>query len=159
MPKRQPSFTASQLGFTFDPPVPARENAGLAGLDRRIAAKVALALKEDSNDRIVIAAKMSALLDDDVSLAMLNGYASEARDNHNISAARFFALIAVTERFDLLDATLRPIGAAVLVGEEIHTARLGHLKSQMRKLQQDIRDAEAAATPISRSSIGGDRTK
>jgi hypothetical protein len=153
MTKRRPSFEASQLGFTFEPPVPARADAELAGFDRRIAAKVALALKDDPRSRDVIAGSMTALLDDEVSRAMLDGYASEARDNHNISAARFFALIAVTERFDLLDATLRQIGAAVLVGEEIITARLGHLKSRMRELQQEIRAVEAAAAPITR----GDR--
>lgn len=150
MPKRRPSFEASQLGFTFEPPVPARADAELAGFDRQIAAKVALALKDDPRSRDVIAASMTALLDDEVSRAMLDAYASEARDNHNISAARLFALIAVTERFDLLDATLRRIGASVLVGEEIITARLGHLKTRMRELQQEIRAVEAAAVTINR---------
>jgi hypothetical protein len=150
MNKRRPSFEVSQLGFTFEPPVPARADAELAGLDRRIAAKVSIALKDDRRSRPEIAGAMSALLGETVSAPMLDGYASEARDNHNISAARFFALIAVTERFDLLDATVRQIGAALLVGEELITARLGHLKTQLRELQQEIRAVEQAATPITR---------
>lgn len=150
MRKRRASIDPAQLGFTFDPPAPARREAELAGLDRVIAAKVALALKEDGRSRFEIAGAVSALLDEDVSKLMLDAYAAESRDQHNISAARFLAFIAVTERFDLLDALLRRIGGAVLVGEELHAARLGHLKAQERALRAEIRKMEQAASPIDR---------
>jgi hypothetical protein len=68
---------------------------------------------------------MSDLLDEEVTRFMLDAYASEAREGHNISASRFLALIAVTNRHDILDHILRRIGAAVLVGAEIATARVG----------------------------------
>ncbi|PZU56034.1 MAG: hypothetical protein DI547_17375, partial [Sphingobium sp.] len=58
---------------------------------------------------------------------------------------------AVTNRFDLLDRELREIGAAVLVGDEIHAARLGHLKAEKARLDRLIRDAERVAQPIDRS--------
>lgn len=150
MAKRRPSFDASQLGFTFDPPVPATSDADLAGLDRIIAAKVALALKGDPRSRHEIGGAMSALLDDRVSKEMLDAYASESRDAHNISAARLLALIAVTERFDLFDRLARRIGASVLVGEELHTARLGHLEAQQRALNAEIKKMREAAMPIER---------
>lgn len=152
--KRASSLDTVQLGFTFDPPSPARDSADLAGFERLIAAKVARALKDDDRSREVIAAEMSSLLGEEVSRWMLDAYASESRDQHNISAARYFALIAVTDRFDLLDASLRKIGAALLVGEEIITARLGHLKAQQRRIQNEIREVERTATPIIR---GGER--
>lgn len=155
MNKRRSSLDTVQLGFTFDPPTPAQASADLAGFERLIAAKVARALKDDDRSREVIAAEMSDLLGgEEVTRFMLDAYASEAREQHNISAGRFLALIAVTGRFDLLDAATRRIGAAVLVGEELLAAHLGHLKAQERNLRERIRAAERAATPIMRGASG-----
>ncbi|WP_312251044.1 hypothetical protein, partial [Sphingobium yanoikuyae] len=126
--------SADQFAFTFDAPQPATLPAALAGVDARVARTVAEVLKNDDRDRLVIAAAMSVLLDEEVSKAMLDAYASPARDGHNISFARMLALIAVTNRFDLLDRELRAIGAAVLVGEEIYTAEIGHIDSEIEKL-------------------------
>lgn len=151
MAKRRSSLDASQLGFTFDPPAPARREADLAGLDRVVAASVAAALKDDPRSRHEIAGAVSALLDDPVSKLMLDGYASEAREAHNISAGRLLAVIAVTERFDLLDALVRRIGAALLVGEELHAARVGHLQAKKRQIEQELRQLNAIAAPIERS--------
>lgn len=151
--KRRSSLDANQLGFTFEPPTAARSVAGLAGLDRVVAASVARALKEDSRgSRYEVAGAISALLDEPVTKLMLDAYASEARDAHNISFARGLALFAATERFDLLDALVRRIGAALLVGEEIHTARLGHLRAQQRELNAEIKKMEQATTPIARGA-------
>ncbi|PZO89080.1 MAG: hypothetical protein DI623_11415 [Sphingomonas sanxanigenens] len=150
MNKRRPSLDPSQLGFTFDPPPPARRVADLAGLDRVVASAVSDALKRDDRSRQEIAGAISALLAEDVTSLMLDAYASEARDKHNISAARFLALIAVTARFDLLDALVRRIGAGVLVGEELHTARLGHLLSKRQHLDAEIKAIRNSAKPIDR---------
>lgn len=153
--KRRLLIDNAQLGFTFDPPKPARSEADLAGFDRWLAAAVGRALKEDDRSRDEIAGALSALLDEPVTRMMLDAYASEARDNHNISAARFFALIAATERHDLLDAAVRKIGAALLVGEEIHAAHLGHLRAKRRRIDAEIRAAEANATEINRPGRHG----
>lgn len=150
MTKRRASIDPAQLGFTFTPPAPARRDADLAGLDRVVAATVALALNEAGRSRFEIAGAMSALLDDEVTKLMLDAYASEAREGHNISAARLLALVAVTERFDLLDSLVRRIGAALLVGEELHAARLGHLQAQRAKIDQEIRTLRGTAQPITR---------
>lgn len=152
MAKRRSSLDDAQLGFTFDPPKPARREADLAGLDRIVAATVALALKEDERPRAVIAAVMSALLGEDVTTHMLNGYASESREKVNIALHRAMALFAATERFDLLDALMRRIGAALLVGEEIHAAQLGHIDRQIAELKVRKRSLEGKAKPIGRGS-------
>jgi hypothetical protein len=55
---------------------------------------------------------------------------------HKVPMSRFFALVAVTERHDVLDLLLRQIGAAVLVGEEIYTAQLGHIDRKMAELKE-----------------------
>ncbi len=150
MPKRRPSISEAQIAFTFDPPVPARMPADLAGLDRMVAAAVATALKEDTRPREVVAGAMSALLGEPVTKLMLDAYASEARDQHNIPAHRALALVAVTERFDLLDALARRIGAAILVGEELHAARRGHLQAQLLALKEQIRALDQTPQTIER---------
>lgn len=135
----------------FDVPAPV-ESADLAGLDSIVAAKVSRALKNDPRDRHEIAGAMSSLLNDTVSKDMLDAYAAEARKNHNISVSRFFALIAVTKQYELLDGLARRIGAAVLIGEELQAARLGHLRAQKRQLDEQIKKIEKAAMPIERGT-------
>lgn len=137
----------AQIGFAFDVPPPASEAADLAGLEQRISRAVARALKDDERARETIAAEMSVLLDEEVSAHMLNAYASPAREEHKVPMSRFWALIAVTDRFELLNTLLREIGAALLVGEEIHTARLGHIDRQIARLQAE-RKRIAGVAPI-----------
>lgn len=143
---------SNQLAFAFDLPRPATHPAALAGSDARTARMVGEMLNSDPRAREVIAAEMSVLLDDQVSKAMLDAWSAPGKDAHNISWSRLRALILVTNRFDLLDRDLREIGAAVLVGEEIHTARLGHLKSKIAELTAELRAVERMATPIARGS-------
>lgn len=145
------SASLDQFAFTFDAPQPATLPAALAGVDARIARTVAEILKHDDRDRSVIAAEMSVLLSDEVTTNMLNGYASPAREDHNISFSRMLALIAVTSRFDLLDRELRAIGAAVLVGDEIYTAEIGHIDSEIAKLTRRKKDLARMTPTITRN--------
>ncbi len=140
-----------QMGFAFDPPQLADSPAALAGIERRICNAVGVMLNSDERRREVIAAEMSVLLDDEISRAMLDAYASPAREGHKVPMSRFLALVAVCERHDLLDSVLREIGAAVLVGEEVHTARLGHLDRKIAQLSAE-RKRIAAQAPL----IGGE---
>ena len=148
--KRRPSLSADQLIFSFDAPKPARDASALAGLDRMVASGVATALKEDGRSRFEIAGKVSELLHEDVSKFMLDAYAAEAREDHNVPMHRFLAIMAVTERVDILDALLRRIGVACLFGEEINTARLGHLQRQLAEIKSEIRAMEKSTHPIKR---------
>jgi len=137
-----------QLGFRFEEPRLASGPAALAGLERRISAMVGTILASDERPREVIAAAMSVLLDDDISRAMLDAYSSPARDGHKVPMSRFLALVAVCSRQDLLDPLLREIGAAVLVGEEVHTARMGQIEAQIARLNEERRRLKASAPLI-----------
>jgi hypothetical protein len=147
---RRKVASINQFAFTFEAPQPATNAADLAGLDRVIAKSVAKALRGDDRSRVEIAGAMSELLDEEVTRFMLDAYASEAREEHNISASRFLALIAVTNRHDILDHILRRIGAAVLVGAEIATARAGHLRCTIDRLRDELKQVERQARPIGR---------
>lgn len=138
-----------QFGFAFDPPKPAEDAAALAGLERQISRAVGTILNSDARPREVIAAQVSVLLDEEVSRQMLDAYASPAREGHKVIMSRFLALIAVCGRHDILDRLLREIGASVLVGEEVHTARLGHIDQQIAQLKAE-RSRLATSAPLIR---------
>lgn len=127
----------NQLGFSFEMPLAATGPAELAGLESLLSRTVSTILKEDPRAREIIAAEMSVLLDEDVSRAMLDAYASPAREGHKVIASRLFALVAVTARYDQLDKIMRRIGAALLVGEEVKTARLGQVERQIADLKAE----------------------
>ena len=148
--KRRPSFDSSQLGFSFEAPKPVSMPAELAGLDAMIAAAVGTVLKEDKRSRQEIAGAMSALLAEDISALMLDAYASEARGNHNIPTHRALALVSVTGRFDVMDALVRRIGAALVVGEEIVLTEMGNIDRQIAALKERRRTIETTAKPMKR---------
>lgn len=148
MAKRSRHDHPGQLGFAFEAPAPASEPSQLAGMERQICDAVATMLKEDARSREVIAAEISVLLGEEVSKMMLDAYASPAREQHKVIMSRFLALVAVTGRHDVLDRMVRQIGAAVLVGEEVLTARIGHIDRRIDQLKQERRRLAATAPLI-----------
>ena len=141
-----------QFGFTFEAPKPARAEAGLAGLEQRINRMVGSVLNSDPRSREVIAAEASVLLGEPVTKDMLNAYSSPSRPDHKVPFSRLLALIAVTDRHDLLDPVMREIGAGLLVGDEVMTARIGHLQQQKKQIDEELRKLKGSA-PL----IGEDR--
>lgn len=97
----------------------------LENFDKLISSAVARCLKEDADTRAEIAVMLSHLSSEDISVAMLDAYASEARREHKIPASRFLALIAITRRFDILDAVLREIGGKALDRSDARIFRIG----------------------------------
>jgi hypothetical protein len=156
--KRRPAFSTDQLAFSFEPAATSREEGGLTGIDRAVASAVSAVLKDDPRSRFEIAGGMSALLADEVSKAMLDAYSAEARESHNISLSRFLALIAETQRYDVLDALCRRIGCRTVVGEEVLTVELGHIASQIERLRQREKVLRRVAPEIARAS-GQERRK
>lgn len=148
-----------QLGFAFEAPVARTGVAELAGLERRISTTVATILNSDSRPREVIAAEMGVLLDEEISRAMLDAYASPARSEHKVPMSRLFALVAVTGRHDLLDPLVREIGAALLVGEEVLTARIGHVRQQIKELNAEMRRLEGSAPLIRTGGTDGNQSR
>lgn len=148
LPKAKPH--PDQLGFVFEAPESPKGVASLAGLERRISEMVATILNSEERSRKVLAAEVSELLDDEVSWQMLDAYASPARREHKVPMSRALALVAVTGRHDLLDPIVREIGAALLVGDEVLTARIGQIDRTMEKLKAERRKLVGTA-PLIRS--------
>tara|TARA_B100000678_G_scaffold61754_1_gene50065 strand:- start:1937 stop:2410 length:474 start_codon:yes stop_codon:yes gene_type:complete len=137
-----------QIAFAFDAPKPATLPASLAGLEQRICRTVGSLLASDTRSREVIAAEMTVLLDEDVSRAMLDAYASPARTEHKVPMSRFFALVAVVNRLDLFDPLVREIGGALLEGPEALTAQVGHLTRVIAEAKAELRKIERIAPTI-----------
>lgn len=161
MPKAKPLL--NQLGFDFEVPMApsyrcpatAGTRAALAGLEQRINEIVGTILNSDPRSREVIAAEMSVILGEDVSARMLDAYASPARTEHKVPFSRLLALVAVTDRQDMLDPPVREVGAAVLIGEEVKTARIGHLERVIAEALAEKKQLAGAARPIRRGGNNG----
>lgn len=143
-----------QFGFAFEAPRMSDKPAALAGLERQICEAVGTILNSSAQAREVIAAQMSVLLDDDVSRAMLDAYSSPAREGHKVIMSRFLALVAVTKRHDVLDILMREIGAAVLVNEEIQTARIGQLELAIDEANRELKRLKASTPLIRGGKLG-----
>lgn len=143
-----------QLAFELDEPSMATGPAALAGLEARISATVGTILASCGRPREVIAAEMTVLLGDEVTKAMLDAYSSPARTEHKVPMSRFFGLIAVTARLDLMDPLLREIGGTLLIGQEVQTARLGHLRQQARAIANEIKALEQTAPQLRGGNAG-----
>lgn len=145
----------AQMAFDYKSPVPASGVAALAGLERRICAMAGTLLATDGRPREIIAAEMSVVLDEDITRAMLDSYSSPGRPDHRVPMSRFFALLLVTGRQDLLDPLAREIGASVLTGDEVKTARLGQIVQLRAALAEEERRLKGEAPLIRGHNQGG----
>lgn len=159
MAKRRNSFAQNinQLAFDLVAPPKRDRDGALEGIDRRVTGAIAQILKDDDRSRFTLAGEISRVLDDDVSKAVLDKYASESADAHNMSVGRFLALIMVSGRYDILDALMSEIGASLLIGQEVLTAELGAIAAQEAALQKRKNEIKKLAPQIERFNgrVGG----
>ncbi|RWO83976.1 MAG: hypothetical protein EOS18_03780 [Mesorhizobium sp.] len=80
----------------------------------RLSKAVSLTLNEAKMSRAEIAKAMSEHLKDEVSKATLDAYASQAKEQHSISALRLAALASVTSDVRALNTLLEDAGMIVV---------------------------------------------
>ena len=90
------------------------EQVRAASFAARVSRAVAVALADADVDRETIAARMSTFLGERVSPAMLDAYASQAREGHRISVPRLMGLLHATRDRRLLELLAEPMGWAVI---------------------------------------------
>lgn len=125
MKKRQPTLSDEWLNDVWNVRDLDYGEAELENFDKLISSAVSRCLREDDCDRDRQAAHLSYVLGEEVSVSMLNAYSSEARRDQRIPASRFLALIAMTRRFDILDAVLRGVGGKALDWHASKVFRIG----------------------------------
>ena len=112
-----------------------------ATLRARIAHAVSETLKNCAKPRVEVAESMSAWLQEDVTVNMLNAYASEARDAHTIPFIRLIALVHATDDLRLLQMAAEMFGHSVIDDRYLPWVDVGQLAD--KKLEID-RNLEAA---------------
>lgn len=123
--KRMPHLSDERLAEVWNVRGLDHGEAELEDFDKLISSAVSRCLKEDDSSRQEQADTLSYLLNEHISVAMLDSYTSEARRVHKIQASRFLALIAMTRRFDILDAVLREVGGKALDRHDAKVFRVG----------------------------------
>ena len=120
-------------------------SASIAG---RIAKAIAAALV--GKDREQVALAMTDYLGRAVSKAMLDAYASAARDDHVISMPRFVALLQATGDRRLLELLAEPLGWAVIPRRFLGMIELAALQEQRDEL---ARRSEALRRQVRKQGV------
>ncbi|MBX9594404.1 MAG: hypothetical protein K2X46_08580 [Roseomonas sp.] len=126
--------------LTWSPPQPAlafdERAIRSTTLAARISRAVSVALRECGKPRGHVAREMSSYLGEEVSLPMLDAYASVARDQHRISVTRFIALAHATGDRRLLELLAEPIGLAVIDRKYLPLIELAAIREQEDELRK-----------------------
>lgn len=119
-----------------------------ANIRDRLARAIAAALKDADAAGVTreeIAQRMSDFLGERVSLNMLNGYASQAREDHTISVPRLMALLHATGDQRLLELLAEPMGWAVVQKKYLPLIELAAVREQADALTKRSRQLRSAA--------------
>jgi len=109
-------------------------------LRERIALAVAEVLEVSDKPREQIAVEMTDYLGGEtVSKAMLDNYASQAKDEHTISFARMVALCAVTGDHRPLQLALDPLDRVSIEGRYVGAIQEAMAREQMERLERIAR--------------------
>lgn len=126
--------------LSWQPPEPvvayAPEQVRAASVAASIARAVAATLRDAPVSREDIAQRMSAYLGDRVSKAMLDAYASEARQEHQIPVTRLVALMHATGDRRLLQLLAEPLGWAVIERRHLPLIELAAVQERQEELRR-----------------------
>lgn len=109
-----------------------------ASLAVTISKGVSQALKASGRSRTDTARLMSEYLDEQVSEAMLNAYASEARGEHIINVVRFVALLHVTQDRRLLELIASMFDWAVIERKYLPAIEMAEAMEARAELDREI---------------------
>lgn len=136
MAQRRPGPVQPSL-LDWAPSAPYAEgDVRAASLAGRISRAVAQTLRDCPLDRDAIAARMSAYLGERVSPGVLNAYASQAREEHNISAVRLVALAHATGDTRLLELLLQPFDLTAISRRLLPMIELAQLHEEAEALRR-----------------------
>ncbi|TCS62556.1 DNA transposition protein [Varunaivibrio sulfuroxidans] len=116
-----------------------------ATLRSRIARAVAETLKGSDIPRADIAAAMSDWLGEDVSKAMLDAYASEAREDHTIPFLRLLAMVHVTGDVRLLQMGAELFAHSVVDDKYLPWVEVGQLADRKEDIDKAFEYARRSA--------------
>lgn len=128
-----------------------QQDVRAASITGMIARGIAASLKACSSSRDEIAEQMGAYLGRPVSKAVLDAYASQAREEHNISLPRFMALMHATKDRRLAEMLVQPFGWAVIERRHVPLVEVALLREREDALKRR-RDALMRASRMKGTS-------
>ncbi|MGD9476109.1 hypothetical protein [Shinella sp. G-2] len=144
MTRKRDPFTVDLFSDLKPAPVVDRfdgEDVKAWSLAGRLAKAVARTMEASGKSRDEIAAEMTEVTKTDVSKAMLDAYASQAREKHSISALRLAALAIVTGDARAFNTLLEEAG--LIVVPQKYEALLR--RERARELRDQLEREEKAA--------------
>lgn len=133
----------------FEVPEPVPELPGTLDFRAQVAHLVSEITRRSDLDRYAIAARMSKLTGKEVSKHMLDAYASELREDHNLPLYLVPALEVACESHVGTAWLTKVRGGRLLIGREALMAELGRLER--------TRDEAAAQIRLLKTQMGGKR--
>lgn len=121
-----------------------------ASLAVSISKGVSQALKASGRSRADTARLMGEYLAEQVSEAMLNAYAAEAKSEHIINVVRFIALIHVTQDRRLLELIAEPFGWTVIERKYLPAIEMAEAMEARAELDREI---DARRRDLKRSGV------
>jgi hypothetical protein len=146
MARKRDPFTVDLFSELKPAPVVDRfddEEVKAWSLDGRLAKAVALTMEESGKTREQLAAAMSEVTKANVSEAMLDAYASQAREQHSISALRLAALVAITGDARAFNVLLEEAGLIVVPKKYEALLRRERAREMLEKLEREEKAADA----------------
>lgn len=128
-----------------------RELENALDFNARVSQAIKRALDEakaNGNDRFAVAARMSNILDVEISKGMLDAYCSQARETHTISLARFKALVRASGCLWLWNVVLEGEGVTLMQGEEALHAQASLTRKRGLALIEEAKRLEREAPLI-----------
>lgn len=116
-----------------------------ATLEGQIARAVSVAMQDSGLSRAEIAKRMSAYLGETVSKAMLDAYASVAREGHSISFARMIALVHATGDRRLLELAAAPFDWTVIERRHLKLIKHSMLQEKAKEMLREAEELQRAA--------------
>lgn len=146
MSRRRDTLTADLFRDYRPEPVVVRFDHGEVqawSLSGRLSKAVSITMDEADLSREEIAAAMSDLLKAPVSKAMLDAYASQAREQHSISAVRLAALVEITGDVRPLNTLLESAGLIVIPAKYEALLRREKAREIRERAERDEQAADA----------------
>jgi hypothetical protein len=146
MTRKRDPFTVDLFREYTPAPVVDRfdnEDVKAWSLDGRLAKAVALTMEDSGKTREQLAAAMSEVTKVNVSKAMLDAYASQAREQHSISALRLAVLVAITGDARAFNVLLEEAGLIVVPKKYEALLRRERAKEMRDLLEREEKAADA----------------
>ncbi|MGR9345877.1 hypothetical protein ACU8NW_14835 [Rhizobium leguminosarum] len=146
MSRKRDTFTVDLFRDYQPAPVVDRfdhEEVKAYSLAGKLSKAVALTMEESGMTRDELATALSDVTKSPVSKAMLDAYASQAREQHSISAVRLAALITITEDPRALNVLLEDAGFIVIPKKYEALLKRERARELREQLEREERAADA----------------